>query len=92
MENNPDIRTIEIGGQTLRYALMGPSDADRTLLLFNGIGAGLETIKPFAAHFEQIPILTFDVPGVGGSPAPRFPFAPSAQIGLAIWVTSVKLV
>jgi poly(3-hydroxyalkanoate) depolymerase len=69
-----DIRTVRISGQDLRVALMGPSEAERTLLLFNGIGASLETVESFAAHFRRTRILTFDVPGVGGSPTPGLPY------------------
>ena len=69
-----DIRTIELAGQEIRYALLGSADAARTLLVFNGIGASLETVAPFAAHFRNTRILTFDVPGVGGSPAPALPY------------------
>ena len=53
---------------------MGPADAERTLLVFNGIGASLETVAPFAEHFHRTRIVTFDVPGVGGSPAPSLPY------------------
>ena len=53
---------------------MGPADAERTLLVFNGIGASLETVAPFAEHFRHTRIVTFDVPGVGGSPAPGLPY------------------
>lgn len=74
MDKITDIRTLRIGGQELRYALIGPADAERTLLLFNGIGASLETVQPFAAHFRHSRVLTFDVPGVGGSPAPKLPY------------------
>jgi poly(3-hydroxyalkanoate) depolymerase len=69
-----ETRTIEIAGQELRYALHGPASAARTLLVFNGIGASLETAAPFAAHFRDTRVLTFDVPGVGGSPAPSLPY------------------
>lgn len=74
MEALQDIRRIRIGGQDLRVALMGPEDAGRTLLVFNGIGANLETVAPFAAHFRHTRIVTFDIPGVGGSPAPALPY------------------
>ena len=70
-----DIQTVRVAGQDLRVALMGPPEAERTLLLFNGIGAGLETVAPFAAPFRRTRILTFDVPGVGGSPTRRCPTA-----------------
>jgi poly(3-hydroxyoctanoate) depolymerase len=69
-----DIWTVRISGQDLRVALTGPSEAERTLLVFNGIGASLETVAPFAEHFRRTRILTFDVPGVGGSPAPWLPY------------------
>ena len=69
-----DTRTIEVAGQELRYALLGPAEAARTLLVFNGIGASLETVAPFAEHFHDTRVLAFDVPGVGGSPAPMLPY------------------
>jgi poly(3-hydroxyalkanoate) depolymerase len=69
-----DIRTVRVSGQDLRVALIGPPDAERTLLVFNGIGASLETVVPFAEHFRRTRILTFDVPGVGGSPTPGLPY------------------
>lgn len=74
MARQADIRTLRIAGQDLRFALMGPADADRTLLVFNGIGASLETVAPFADCFQGTRILTFDVPGVGASPAPKLPY------------------
>lgn len=74
MNTQTDIRHIRIGGQDLKVAMMGPPDAERTLLLFNGIGANLETVAPFAGCFQNSRIVTFDVPGVGGSPAPRLPY------------------
>src|SRR5690349_4959268 len=52
----------------------GVADAEWTLLVFNGIGASLETIAPFAERFRRTRIVTFDVPGIGGSPGPRLPY------------------
>jgi len=69
-----EIRTVEIAGQRLRVALQGPQEAARTLLVFNGIGANLETVAPFAGQFADTRIVTFDVPGVGGSPVPLLPY------------------
>jgi poly(3-hydroxyalkanoate) depolymerase len=74
MTGNADIRILHVAGQVLRVAMMGPVDAERTLLVFNGIGASLETVAPFAERFRRTRIVTFDVPGVGGSPAPRLPY------------------
>ena len=74
MSGTANIRMVQVAGQDLRVAMMGPADAERTLLVFNGIGASLETVVPFAERFRRTRIVTFDVPGVGGSPAPRLPY------------------
>lgn len=72
--NGADIRMMQLAGQDLRVAIYGPEKASRTLLLFNGIGASLETVAPFADAFEDTRIITFDAPGVGGSPVPALPY------------------
>lgn len=74
MTGQSGICILPVAGRDLRVAVMGPPDAERTLLAFNGIGASLETIAPFAERFRRTRIVTFDVPGVGGSPAPRLPY------------------
>ncbi|MBU3029432.1 poly(3-hydroxyalkanoate) depolymerase [Paracoccus marinaquae] len=68
------IETIRLSGQDLRYALFGPATAKRTLLVFNGIGASLDTVSGFAARFDDTRILTFDMPGIGGSAVPLLPY------------------
>ena len=67
-------RTATIGRQTLRYLDTGLPGAPRTLLLFNGIGASIETAARFIAGFEHTRVIAFDAPGVGDSPAPRLPY------------------
>jgi poly(3-hydroxyalkanoate) depolymerase len=67
-------RTATIGTQTLRYLDAGVPGAKRTLLLFNGIGASLETAARFVAGFEATRVIAFDAPGVGDSPAPTLPY------------------
>ena len=52
----------------MRVALYGSAGAARTLLVFNGIGASLETVAPFATQFRDTRVVTFDVPGVGAPP------------------------
>src|SRR5262245_25601319 len=66
--------SVRIDGQRIRYALGGAPEASRTLLLFNGIGASIETMTHFMASFQHTRVLAFDVPGVGGSPAPLLPY------------------
>lgn len=68
------MQTVTLGSQLLRYVDAGASDAPRTLLLFNGIGASVETAAKFIAGFEHTRVIAFDAPGVGESPAPRLPY------------------
>ncbi|MBO9649098.1 MAG: alpha/beta fold hydrolase [Variovorax sp.] len=74
---------VRVGTQRLRVAIGGAPQAERTLLLFNGIGASVETMAPFMARFTRTRVVTFDAPGVGESPAPLLPYRPRdiAQLG-----------
>jgi poly(3-hydroxyalkanoate) depolymerase len=70
------IETAKIDGLTIRFGqTLAPAQA-RPLLLFNGIGASLELIAPFAEAMraEGCSSIVFDVPGVGGSAAPLLPY------------------
>jgi len=65
--------TLEVRGQPLKVALRPGTGIP--LLLMNGLGANLELLQPFVDALDQdIPVVRFDVPGVGGSPAPRMPY------------------
>jgi poly(3-hydroxyalkanoate) depolymerase len=78
------IRTVEINGQPLRIGERCGRDGQPPLLLFNGVGANLELVEPFVAALDEaIPVVIFDIPGVGGSPAPRLPyrFSSVARLG-----------
>ncbi len=45
------------------------------MLLINGIGASLELLTPFVDALDpRIEVVSFDVPGVGGSPMPGRPY------------------
>jgi len=47
----------------------------RPLVLCNGIGASLDLLQPVVDALERsIPVVRFDVPGVGGSPLPPVPY------------------
>ena len=79
-QNLPRIFFSKIGNQQLRTAIWTGVDkgfGKRTpLLFFNGIGANLEIAQLFADTFTGRDIITFDMPGVGGSPDPSFPYRP----------------
>lgn len=71
---SPAMKHVAIGTHAVRFTEGGTADAPRTLLLFNGIGASLETATPFLESFKRTRVIAFDVPGVGGSPAPLLPY------------------
>lgn len=57
------------------------------LLLCNGIGASLEALQPLVDALDpRRGVVRFDVPGVGGSPAPAMPYTMPA---LASWVAAL---
>ena len=78
--NIPRIRFIQVGNQKLRTAVWKGTDkgaGKRTpMLFFNGIGANLEIAQAFADKFTGRDIITFDMPGIGGSPDPVVPYRP----------------
>jgi poly(3-hydroxyalkanoate) depolymerase len=67
----------EVDGQTLRVGVRAGDRARPPLLLFNGIGANIELVEPFLEALAGPEAIVFDVPGVGGSPAPVLPYRPS---------------
>jgi poly(3-hydroxyalkanoate) depolymerase len=68
------IRQVDTCGTTLRVAIW-PGKSKRTpLLLFNGIGASLELLAPFADALGDIETIAFDVPGTGESSLPPIPY------------------
>lgn len=70
------IRLHEVGGQLLRVGERPSKRGHPPLLLFNGIGANIELVEPFFDAMNGHGAIVFDVPGVGGSPAPKLPYRP----------------
>jgi poly(3-hydroxyalkanoate) depolymerase len=70
------MRNLTIGGRVLRVAIRDGDPGSPPLLLCNGLGASLELLQPFAdALSPRRGVVRFDVPGVGGSPAPVVPYS-----------------
>jgi poly(3-hydroxyalkanoate) depolymerase len=69
-----DIRSLTVDGQQLRIGIRPGASYLPPLLVFNGIGASLELIEPFVAALPDREVVTFDVPGSGGSPASWVPY------------------
>jgi poly(3-hydroxyalkanoate) depolymerase len=81
------MRILTIGGRAIRVAVREGTPSRPPLLLCNGIGASLELFQPFVDALDpQRPVIRFDMPGIGGSPAPVVPYhlarLPSLLTGL----------
>src|ERR1700761_3863670 len=81
------MRMLAIGGRTLRVSGREGNRGWPPLLLCNGIGVSLELPQPFVDALDpRRPVIRFDMPGIGGSPAPVVPYhlfaLPSLLAGL----------
>jgi len=76
MPHVPIMRYPEIAGQKLRVAIWEGDGTHRPLLFFNGIGANLELAAPLGEALQDRDVIAFDMPGIGKSPPPRFPYRP----------------
>lgn len=66
-------REIWVDDQRIRVEIR-PGEGP-PLLMCNGIGAPLDLLTPFVDNLDPtIPVIRFDVPGVGGSPLPQRPY------------------
>lgn len=72
----PEISFETVGRQRFRIAIWrsAHAPAKTPLLFFNGIGANLEIAQPLGELLDDRDIVTFDMPGVGGSPDPKAPY------------------
>nr|WHW29417.1 putative poly(3-hydroxyalkanoate) depolymerase [uncultured bacterium] len=80
------IRMIDVDGQMLKVATRTAPNAGKDrppLLMFNGIGANLETGFPFFSALKHTNAIIFDVPGIGGSPLPALPYRPRTLARMA---------
>lgn len=77
-----------VGGRILRVGRwIAPRRRGRPsvppLLFFNGIGANIELVAPFARRLGHRDFIIFDMPGVGGSPDPLVPYNPFTMTATA---------
>jgi poly(3-hydroxyalkanoate) depolymerase len=69
------MRILRVGGRSLRVAVREGTPDWPPLLLCNGIGASMELLQPFVDALDpRRGIIRFDMPGIGGSPAPVLPY------------------
>ncbi|MGN6679937.1 MAG: alpha/beta fold hydrolase, partial [Streptosporangiaceae bacterium] len=69
------VQMVSVRGRRLRVATRPGNLIEPPLLLCNGIGASLELLQPLvdAVHPGRA-VIRFDLPGIGGSPAPTLPY------------------
>lgn len=66
---------VRVLGHDVRVAVRPGTTPGPPLVLCNGIGASLDLLQPFVDEVDpRIEVVRFDVPGVGGSPAPKVPY------------------
>ena len=72
----PNFSMETVDGRVLRVAVWRASKATKKLpiLFFNGIGANIEAMAPMAELLDDRDFITFDMPGIGGSPDPVVPY------------------
>jgi len=84
------VRNVTVRGIQARVSVRparGRLIDEPPLLLCNGIGASLEALQPLVDALDpDRGVVRFDVPGVGGSPVPPFPYPIAA---LSSWVTAL---
>ncbi|HEX5298640.1 MAG TPA: poly(3-hydroxyalkanoate) depolymerase [Streptosporangiaceae bacterium] len=69
------IQMLAVGGRVLRVATRDGNPGRPPLLLCNGIGGRLELFQPFVDALDpRRGVIRFDMPGIGGSPAPVVPY------------------
>jgi len=70
------VRRVTVLGQSVRVSVRTGTAPERPLVLCSGIGASLELLQPFVDQLDPSnEVVRFDVPGVGGSPAPVVPYS-----------------
>lgn len=82
------LHQFDVGALSLRVAIWPGKDKHRTpILLFNGIGGNMELLSPFVdALGEDVEVIMFDMPGIGGSSAPLRFYRMKTLVRLAVHV------
>src|SRR6266571_7592407 len=77
------MRILTVGGRAMRGSVREGTQDWPPLLLCNGIGASLELLQPFVDALDpRRGVIRFDMPGIGGSPAPVIPYHLAASAPL----------
>jgi poly(3-hydroxyalkanoate) depolymerase len=80
------LHEVRVGRMILRVARWPGVSTPAPILLFNGIGGNFELLEPFVAALGDAEVLSFDMPGIGGSSMPPYPYRMSTIARLAVHV------
>jgi len=76
---------VRVLAHDVRVAVRPGTGPGPPLVLCNGIGARLDLLQPFVDEVDpRIEVVTFDVPGVGGSSVPKVPY----NFALLAWLVA----
>jgi poly(3-hydroxyalkanoate) depolymerase len=78
-----DYQQVWVDGVSIRVGIARRGGGALPLLMFNGIGAGVELLEPFVREMRNTTVIFYDVPGAGDSPPPPFPWRPRHHAELA---------
>jgi pimeloyl-ACP methyl ester carboxylesterase len=69
------LRRVTVLGHEVRVSVRPGTGPGPPLVICNGVGASLDLLEPFVDALDpRIEVVSFDVPGSGGSPKPRLPY------------------
>ncbi len=74
---------IGVAGRRLRVGQWHQDAGGIPLVLLHGIGMNMEMLEPVARHLPSRRLISVDMPGIGQSPDPIFPYS-IAQIALTL--------
>ena len=74
MEQALNVQWLTVDGMKVRVAVHGGDRDNLPLLIFNGIGAGMELLQPFLKSMKGTQVIVYDIPGAGQSEPPRLPW------------------
>jgi len=93
VSNGATYSMVGVAGRRLR---VGQWHADAggqlPLVILNGIGMNIEMLEPIAGLMEDRRVISFDMPGIGKSPDPIFPYTiPHIALTLAALLDRLKI-
>ncbi len=102
MNSAASFSKIGVAGRRLRVGQWhaAPRDADksigplpqRPLVVFSGIGMNMEMLEPIISRMPGRRIVSFDMPGIGQSPDPIFPYTmPQMALTLAALLDRLQI-